>query len=292
MALIAILIALLIERFLGSLESLRSFDWFMRYSRWLAEKLPSGALWQGPLAVIATLAGPVVAVLLLSHTLDSLAWLLGFLFSIAVLLYSIGPKDLEAEVEAYVDAMERGDSESASWHAKELLCESVDHDDATLNRLIMECILVEAHERLLGILFWFVLLGPMGALLYRLCAQLRHHQRGNEGAFAEAVMRMHQIMGWLPARITALAYALGGSFVEAMHLWRKDADQWLDGNRGVLVNSGLGAMRYNPDEDSGLESQSDDCKSELVGETIALVRRAVLVFLMMLALLILSGLSP
>lgn len=291
MSLIAILISLLIERFLGSLESLRSFGWLQRYSRWLLAKLPENS-WRGPLAVILILAGPTALVVLLGYALDDLAWLLGFIFSIVVLLYSIGPKDLEAEVEAYVDAMERGDDESANWHASELLCETVEHDNATKNRLIMECILYQAHERLLGVLFWFVLLGPMGALLFRLCSQLRDNQHDSDDDFHAAIERMHHILAWLPVRITALAYALGGSFVEAMHQWREEADSWDDRNRGVLVTAGLGAMRYDSSADLGAEAESNDCKTALIGETMALARRAVLVFLMMLALLILSGLAP
>ncbi len=288
MALIAILISLFIERFLGSLEELRRFDWLTSYTEWLRSRLPAGEIWQGPLGLLVVVAGPVVAVLLILAFLTDISWLLVFFFSILALLYSFGPKDLEAQVEAYVDAKERDDAESACWHATELLGQEPEACAAPEARLLVECILVEAHERLLAVMFWFVLLGPVGALLYRMACQLRAQHGNEEGEFADAVKRLHYLLGWLPARLTALAYALGGSFVEAMHSWREEASRWDDANRGILISSGLGAMRFVSED----EAEPDEWLLDSIKETVSLVRRAVLVFLTLLALLILAGWAP
>ena len=45
-----------------------------------------------------------------------------------------------------------------------------------------------------------------------------------------------------PARITALSYALMGSFEDALHCWRKRVGVWSDINSGPLLASGFGAM--------------------------------------------------
>lgn len=290
MALIAILISLFIERFLGSLEELRRFDWFSSYTRWLLSRLPDTGNWQGPLGVVLVLAGPLLAVALLDNFLVSYAWLLAFFFSILVLLYSFGPTDLEAEVEAFVDATERGDNESAVWHANELLGRGLPEGRNEQTQVLMETILVEANERLLAIMFWFVILGPIGALLYRLVCVLKVEAQDEESEFAYSIRRLHYLLAWLPARLTALAYALGGSFVEAMHYWREGSDKWEDHNRGILVTTGLGALRFELEEDE--EEMEPAAQTDAINETMALVRRAVLVFLTLLALLVLSGLSP
>lgn len=290
MALIAILIALFIERFLGSLEEFRKADWIGPYSNWLRQRLPDMGSWHGPLCVIAVAAGPMVVIALLANFLDSYAWLVSFFFSIAVLLYSFGPMDLEAVVEAFVDARERGDDESATWHASELLGEDLPEGMNEQTQALMETILVEANDRLLAIMFWFVILGPVGALFYRYVCTLRRDTAGEESDFSTSIRRLHFILGWLPAHLTSLSYALGGSFVESMHYWRSEAGKWEDHNRGILVTSGLGALRFNL---GAVDDELDKaCETDAVRETMALVRRAVLVFLTLLAVLILAGWSP
>jgi membrane protein required for beta-lactamase induction len=219
--------------------------------------------------------------------LDGLSFLM-FLVSVVLLLYSLGPRDLEAEVEAFVDASERHDDESASWHAGALLLGQAPDNARRLHRSIVENILVEANERVLAIIFWFVILGPAGAILYRLVCQLKGHNGAQEdAAFAQAVKRLHFILAWLPVRLCALAYALGGSFVDAMHGWRNEVADPEDESRNVLIASGLGALRMAPVDE--LEAPDRDTLLDEVKEAMALVRRAVMVYLAILAVLILAG---
>jgi membrane protein required for beta-lactamase induction len=149
----------------------------------------------------------------------------------------------------------------------------------------MENIFVEANERLLAIVCWFVLLGPGGALLYRLSSQIPQVVEGEaQSAITEAGRRLHRLLTWLPARLCAIAYALAGSFVEALHGWRGVQLDWAESSRALLIASGFGALRVEPGE---IEDDSHAC--EQVSESIALVRRAVLVFLALLAFATLAG---
>jgi membrane protein required for beta-lactamase induction len=229
---------------------------------------------------------PLAAVALADYYLSHWWIVLGLGFAILLLLLSYGPTDLEAEVEAYVDAEERGDEESACWHAAELIgCEPPEHSPL-LTRRIVENTLVEANERLLAVLFWFLLLGPAGALMYRLVTELaRDIEEPEFELLAEAAQRLHGILAWVPARMCALAYALAGGFVEALHAWRSQSGPWQESSRKVLIASGLGAMGYEPGEEESL-SEHD---TSMVHEALALVRRAVLVFLSVLALFTLAG---
>ena len=284
MALIAILLAIFIERFLGSLEELRRFDWFNGIITWVR----ASAWSDGPGGVAVVVAIPVFGVFLVSYFLTALWWPLAFLFALLVLLYCFGPRDLEAEVEAFLDARERGDEESAFLHARDLLGSAEVDNSRRMTRTVLETVLVEANERFLGVIFWFVLLGPTGALLYRLSCQLNSDFAGNDAAFAGAVRRLHHILEWLPARLTSLAYALSGSFVDAMHYWRTDVANLQEAGRGILVASGFGALRYQPMDDD--ESPIDiDEENSYIREALALVRRGVLVWLAVLALLTLAG---
>lgn len=287
MALIAIILALFIERFLGSLEELRRFDWFTSYRDWVCCRLPDTELWRGPLSVVVVMAGPLLLMALLIAFFSDISYFMLFIFSVIVLLYTLGPRDLEAEVEAFIDASERKDDESARWHATTLIHDQPADNVQMLYRRITENILAEANERVLAIIFWFVILGPLGALFYRLTSILKTGAGGEDEAFEESVNRLHYLLDWLPVRLCALAYALGGSFVEAMHNWRFELIDEYDANRNVLIASGLGALRFDLLEDT--QEADREALLDEVKEAMALVRRAVLVYLALLALLILSG---
>jgi membrane protein required for beta-lactamase induction len=282
MSLIAILLSLVLERLLGSMEELRRFDWFLAYHHWLAPRLARFHSLNGSLGLLLLLLPLIVPVVVLDHYLSGLWQLLSLPFAVLILLYCFGPRDLEAEVEAFVDARSRGDEESACWHAAELLGDGEVTNSGGLTRRIMENIFVEANERLLAIVCWFVLLGPGGALLYRLSAQLPVAE--GEDGIGEAGRRLHLLLAWLPARLCSIAYALAGSFVEAFHGWRSVNLEWSESSRVLLIASGFGALRVEPGE---IEDDSHAC--EQVNESIALVRRAVLVFLALLALATLIG---
>jgi membrane protein required for beta-lactamase induction len=286
MSLIAILLSLIVERFLGSMAELRRFGWFHRYSRFLARGLRGRRYLNGDAAVLLLLLPPLLLTAAIDYYLGQLWFLFALAFAVLVLLLSFGPCDLEAEVEAFVDASERGDEESAVWHAGELIGDELPEHSAQLTRRIMESTLAEANERLLAVIFWFVLLGPAGALLYRLSQQLLEAERDEDDTVAEAALRLHHLLAWIPARLCALAYALAGSFVEAIQAWRNEPAGWPQSTRLVLIAAGFGALRFEPEE---LEEDNTAQHIDMVNETLALVRRAVMVFISAIALFTLAG---
>ena len=285
MALIAVLISLVVERLLGSMEELRRSAWFVAYTRWAARRMAPYSLFNGPLGTLLILLPVIVPVVAIDYYLSGLWLLFGIAFSVLILLYCFGPRDLEAEVEAFVDARRRGDEESACWHAAELIGSDDEVDNsAELTKRIMENIFIQANERLLAVVFWFVVLGPGGALLYRLSSLISAELDEGDNGVMEAGLRLHLLLAWMPARLCAIAYALAGSFVEAIHDWRQVKASWFESSRKILIASGFGALRV---ESTEIEDDSRAC--EQVSECMALVRRAVLVFLSLMALFTLAG---
>ncbi len=284
MALIAILISLLVERLLGSMEELRRFGWFYAYHRRVAARLAQLKWLNGPLGALLLLLPLIAPVVAIDYYLSGVWLLFGLAFAVFILLFCFGPRDLEAEVEAFVDARSRNDEESACWHASELLGGEEVRCSAEVTKRIMQNIFVEANERLLAIVFWFVVLGPGGALLYRLSSLLQQQQAEQAEGVYEAGVRLHYLLVWLPARLCAIAYAMAGSFVEAVHGWREVQNNWSESSRDILIASGFGALRIEQDD---IDDNSQAC--EQVSECISLVRRAVLVFLSLVALFTLSG---
>ncbi len=112
-------------------------------------------------------------------------------------------------------------------------------------KVAVEEALRSAFARLIGVIFWFVLLGPLGAVLYRSGRQLRDHWQAHmpeRGDFLGHVDLIVRILDWLPARAAAVSFAIVGSFQGALDCWRSQAWQWWEKNEGVVLAAGAGAL--------------------------------------------------
>ncbi len=296
MIFITLVLALLAERFLGQFQHLRRFDWFDRYVGMVRTRLGSSAFWDGPMGVIVTLAVPLLVVSLVQAFLHgALLSVLGLLFGVAVLLYTLGPHDLDAEAEAYCAAVETGDVEGAQHSAGSLLGYDAPPDLWTRSRAVTDAVLSESNERLFSVLFWYAVLGPLGAVLFRLSALLPDRQRPAdvEGAgYMDAARRLHEILAWLPARLVALCYALSGSFEDAMQGWNDSPQEseHADSNSAMLIRTGAGALRLDA-EGPAPDEQSPEAHVTMVKSALGLMWRALVILLGVLLLLSLAGLT-
>jgi cobalamin biosynthesis protein CobD/CbiB len=50
------------------------------------------------------------------------------------------------------------------------------------------------------------------------------------------------VLDWVPARITASAFAVVGDFEDAIYCWRTQAARWPDHLLGVVLAAGAGAL--------------------------------------------------
>lgn len=244
MSLLAILIALSIDRFWESVENIRRVRWFFGYRAWLQARLAQRSLWDGLIGLMLTLAPPLIVVGLLQAVLVGWLAFFGFIFAVFALVWALGPKDLEREVQAITAAWERGDDMTARLKAEAFLETPVPQDGATMATAVIDGVLIQALERMTAVLFWFVILGPFGAVLYRLTTSLRKEPTGYV-AYDGAAVVLHGILNWVPARVTALGYAVTGNFVDALQGWRTGAvslKPWWAGNSDVLVSAGRGAL--------------------------------------------------
>lgn len=303
MTMIAILISLVIERTMESLRQYRSFAWFESYQQrllgWLAQPF-----WQSPWGVLVIILPPVIITGWLDHGLSSLLLgLVSLLFNIAVLWYCIGPEDLDEQVDAYLAALEEDDHEKARVEAGRIIHGEVPSNLADIQTRLGESILVQANERVLAVIFWFVILGPMGAVLYRLtCYSARRSQLQNP-EYLDAMQRLHNILAYVPAYLSALGYALAGSFDHAWHGWQRYQetvpDDWQQRSEHLLVTVGMGALRLEPVD---IESASETPEVERpaldqtalhdhIKSVLALVWRTLVIWVVLIALATLLGLS-
>jgi membrane protein required for beta-lactamase induction len=138
---------------------------------------------------------------------------------------SFGPRDLRDEVDDYVAARQRGDDDAAARRAKELLEADASGRGAGLRDAVEEAIFVQANNRIFGVIFWFMVLGPAGAWLFRVSDLLRRRAafQGARGdlhdSLGRALVALHGLLAWIPARLAAVSYALAGSLEDAVGNW-------------------------------------------------------------------------
>ncbi|MEO7601061.1 MAG: regulatory signaling modulator protein AmpE [Gammaproteobacteria bacterium] len=294
MILIAILISLGVEKFFIQIQDFRRFDWFIDLARRLRTGL--GRSGNGAIGVLLVVGLPVLGVGLVYYLLDELFTPLGFLFAVFVLIFSLGPRNLDEQVQAYIHAREAGDNDAVQRSATGILHEDIPGAAFQLSRAVLESILVQANERVFAVLFWFALLGPVGALLYRLSSALKTHTVNERASseFARAATRLHAVLDWLPARLVGLGYAISGSFVDAIANWRSCAGKWVDNweasNVGVLLATGIGALKLDIEYNRELLTEFD-VPSEIahIKSAQALVWRTLVAWIVIIALMTLAG---
>ena len=296
MSLLALLLALVCERGLTHLFHLREPRWLDRYGDWVTRRM--GGVDRGlrlPAAITALML-PVMPVAMIDLALGGhLLGLPQLAFAALVLLVSFGPRDLHDEVDDYVAALERGDREEAGRRATELLEADAAGRGAGLREAVEEAIFVQANNRIFGVIFWFMLLGPAGAWLFRVSDLMRRRaafEAARSGAdvqpFGGALAVLHGLFAWLPARLVAGTYALAGSFEDAVGNWRvavdSAAERALDRSEDLLARVGKASLQPSL---ADLPPESLDAATARGAWRI--VSRSTWIWLAVIALLVLAG---
>ncbi len=287
MTLLAILITLGIERFYRNLDEYRNLEWFSLWNQWVARHQSIQGEWVGTASALLTLFLPLLLVHQLSSWMASGGWLPELLFSVVVLVLSLGPRDLRGQVEGVLESWSRDDIEGGILHAEGLLDGELPQCERNIVRALTEAVLVEANQRLFSVLFWFILLGPTGGLLVRLALQLEAAQSDGDGSPEPLVVRINQLLAWPAAHLAAISYAMVGDFPSSFRRIREHAGDW-NSNHAILIHAGLGAIRLGPvkEKPSSLEDTRD---LQEVWDALEMVRRSEVVWVTLLALLVLSG---
>jgi len=295
MSLIAILISLILERSFGHLRDYRQFGWFDNYTdkikKWSDERN-----WQGPVVTLLIIAGPLLFVVVVNNLLDGvMLGLLSLIFTTAVLFLCLGPRDIENQVENFLTAWENEDEEESKNAAKELLGETPPEALSELQQQLVERTLIIGSEQILSPIIWFTVFallgsGPLGVVFYRLSCHLHERFGQQSDGFAKAVNRLHAILGWVPAHLVALLFAMAGSFVDTIHLWRERRAEWLnDWQKAaslVVITGGLGALQM-PASITEADVSSDDI-SQHVRAVVGLILRSIVILVVLIALITLT----
>lgn len=277
MTFIVVFIALLIERFFDW-SHLRQWQWFNSFQGYVARRLPG----KSPYIILGI---TVIALALIVQVVNMLIAnvLYGFiklLFQLLILLFCLGPRNLWANAFACITALAQGDDQDAAAKLKTSFGIADTTHPQSLHRQLLNLIFIESNRRVFAVVFWFVILGPAGAVLYRCVTQSAAGHRDQEVPRSLTVdaSLIESILDWVPVRIFTFIFALGGHFVHVLSCWRKKVGSGLDSNETLLTECGAAALGV--DDDAKLPSDGS-----VEHSAISLIDRAFIIVLVVIAVL-------
>jgi adenosylcobinamide-phosphate synthase len=289
--LIAVLLALTLDYLIPDRQGIKPFAWYRDWAESIEERFNGGKRVHGIGAVALAILPILAGVAVIHYILGELGWILQFIFNVIVLYVCVDVSRLSKTANAVSMALESGDADEANEQLQVLTGKSTtDVNETEIARAAVEGVLKQGNTLIISPIFWFILLGPFGAVLQRLSSildSLWGHRYERFAEFGWAAARFDDVLGWVPARITALSYALMGSFEDALHCWRKRVGVWSDINSGPLLASGFGAMHMQSCDVSADEGEYEEQSLELtvipdaghVRRAVALVWRVMLLWL-------------
>ena len=326
MSFFAILFALLIEQARPLARSNPIHAGLRAWALSVSRNFDAGKPHHGWVAWGLAVLVPALATLAIHWLLMwGLGWPFAVLWSVAVLYITLGFRQFSHHFTGIRDALEGGDEDVA----RQRLAHWQQVDVGVLPRSeivrhVIEYSVVAAHRHVFGVLAWFSVLaalglGPTGAVLYRLAefvsrywdARQRTRTQPVSGALQRASAQAWMVIDWLPTRLTALSFAVVGSFEEAIEGWRFHAQRFPNDNDGVVLAATAGAInvrlggealkaRSEQQAPQGLEidAQGGDSDStpgrdpevSHLRSVVGLVWRSVVVWMLLLALLTLARL--
>jgi len=167
----------------------------------------------------------------------------------AVLLYlCIGLRSLRDHTLPIYEALRAGDlAQARALTARIVSRDTANAEEADLAKASAESLLENGNDAVFGTLFWFILLGGPGAVLFRLANTLDAmwgYRSARFNLFGRCAARVDDVMNYLPARLTALSYVLlaGPGRARAWQCWHTQAPAWSSPNAGPVMASGAGAL--------------------------------------------------
>ncbi|MFL9709477.1 CobD/CbiB family protein [Methylobacillus sp. Pita1] len=226
----------------------RKLDWLQEIVAPLVQLLErnfnGGNRLQGMTAWALVVLLPSLLVGAVYYVLLQVNAILGIVFGVALLYFTLRLSQFGPRAEEIIAALRTGNIDEARLLLGQW--EKIDSDSFTLTQVAqvsVETVLSRSHYGLFAPIFWFVILGPAGALFYRLSHIVTMEWQPNEATpFNDWARKVFGWLNWPPAFVTAGSFAIVGDFEDAIYCWRSQAETWPDKAMGMILASGAGAL--------------------------------------------------
>lgn len=275
MTFVAVIVVFVLVQLWGSADVFHRDGWFRKWLKLTRQWFPSSGL-----QVLVQVIVPVLILWVVLTLLKVSAVPLYFLVSIPLLLYSLGRGNYTEWVEGYCAAAHRNDSEIACDYALRLGV-NVDecHDWPQLHRGVLQRAGYLGFERWFAAIFWFVILGGVGAVLYRLTS-LASQAGGQSDEVKSLCRRLLWLLEWPAVRLLGLSFALIGNFVGCIQRWKSTLLSTEKSTQEVMESYIHGALNVN-----SLEVVPETITEQEMDAVLPLLSRGLVLWLCGLAIL-------
>ncbi len=243
----------------------------LEYGLYIAHSSEQERLQQGILALVMTLL-PVIAVAFLLTRAPAAGWLFsGFLLGLM-----LGWARQARYTRAFLMSLQKNTSIEACYIVEKMpipgqpkiACDTSTKQNQLVSHTIA-WLLTTGHSKILGVVFWFVLLGAPGAILYRMITTFSEHwdvEHHRYKSFGRPATWLAKLMNWLPHHLTILTYCLAGHFSAGYRSITLHYSGYpFSSDSKALIASGCGSLGFTvqlpPDISlgEGKSAKFDDC---------------------------------
>ncbi|MCK5728134.1 MAG: cobalamin biosynthesis protein CobD [Methylococcales bacterium] len=200
----------------------------------------------------------------LQRTVGVLAWLLimilflvplyfcqqidffNWVFAPIVLYFCIAATSLKQHGQAVFNALQQNDLTLAREMVARIVSRDCQEMDVlAVRRASLESVLENGADAVFAPIFWFLIAGPVGVVLYRLSNTLDAmwgYKSTRYLYFGWAAARLDDVLNFIPARLTALSYILLGNTALGWRCWQTQAAFLDSPNAGVVMTAGAGSL--------------------------------------------------
>lgn len=288
MALLAIIIILLAQRYLAIGITFSRQVWFASYVKRMQSILERTPLWSNVVGIIVIMLPILVIVGLLQWVVGDWFWgIFKFFLDLVVLWLCLDGYQLKHHLNDYLVAINKEEIASQEYGLK-FIREVAKAKSSTKSGLAREVtceIFLRSEERLFGVLFWFVIFGSVGAITYFMVVTLRDLATKLNSPFVELLLPASKVFGvldWIPVRVLCLSYALAGHFINAFNYFRRNFSQGVQQTSEFAINAGFAGL--------GLEHVDViHADAEENQNALSLVDRTVYLWIVIVAIFTLGG---
>ena len=278
MTLFVVLICVFVEFSALTVAPFRHFEWISTWRATVMERWRLGRAIGTFAAVCVVIFVPCAGLALLAREVFTTGFA-HFIFALVTLLWCCGPRDMDVDFDAYAsryrDPDDRVPSDRENFLHRAIEREGASDTDA------LRAIAVQAHSAVFAPIFWFVILGPAGALLFRLVTELDRAPLHGDADEQGVVGKLFEVLAWVPVRLFALGLGLAGTLggvLEVLKTTRIRSPSAAD----LAADCAYASF--------GAEDPGPQDHLKRLAAMLNLVKRATLIWLVVLALLQIAGL--
>ncbi|MCP3851100.1 MAG: cobalamin biosynthesis protein CobD [Gammaproteobacteria bacterium] len=228
--------------------------------------------------------------------------ILGLAVEVVILYFAIGLNSLKQHAQEVMHPL----MEREFVQARHALSKMVSRDTELLDeegicRATTESVLENGNDAVFATIFWFVVAGAPGVIVFRLTNTLDAmwgYKTERYNSFGFFVAKLDDILNYFPARLTAVTYALMGNWQNATRCWSLQGALWESPNSGVVMAAGAGALDVQlggADQYHGEYKERPDlgcgqkARPEIIQQACDLMTRSTIIWVIVIAMLSMPG---